>query len=69
MAFVYIHADESCLGNTRQRATPGGAAGILELWTGSAWRRRDYWVSEPATANNRMAIRSAVEPLRALRRT
>lgn len=68
MALIYIHADESCLGNTRERATPGGAAGILEYWTGDAWHRRDYWVSEPATTNNRMAIRSAIEPLRALRR-
>src|SRR5690606_39206159 len=29
--------------------------------------RRDYWLSEPATTNNRMAIRSAIEGLRALR--
>lgn len=68
MSFVYIHADESCLGNARDRATPGGAAGLVEVWSADTWQRRDYWISEPATTNNRMAIRSAIEPLAALRR-
>jgi ribonuclease HI len=63
---VYIYADESCLGNARDRGTPGGAAGLVEYWTGERWERRDYWISEPATTNNRMAIRSATEGLRAL---
>ena len=31
-------------------------------------KRRDYWISEPATTNNRMALRSAIEPLLALKR-
>jgi len=65
---VYIYADESCLGNNRQRGTPGGAAGLIAYWTGTRWERRDYWVSEPSTTNNRMAIRSAIEGLRALKR-
>ncbi len=66
---VYVHADESCLGNQFQdRATPGGAGGLVELWKDDRWERRDYWVSEPDTTNNRMAIRSAIEPLRALTR-
>ncbi len=65
---VYIYADESCLGNARNRETPGGAAGLVELWRGDHWERRDYWISEPATTNNRMALRSAIEGLRALRR-
>jgi len=66
---VFIHADESCLGNQFQdRDSPGGAAGLVELWTGDGWERRDYWISEPATTNNRMALRSATEPLRALTR-
>jgi ribonuclease HI len=64
---VYIYADESCLGNARDRGTPGGAAGLVEYWTGDHWERRDYWISEPATTNNRMAIRSAIEGLRALK--
>lgn len=66
---VMIHADESCLGNQFvERANPGGAAGLVEFWTGEAWTRRDYWVSEPDTTNNRMALRSAIEGLRGLRR-
>ena len=65
---VYIHADESCLGNQFQkRANPGGAGGLLEVWKNSAWERRDYWISEPDTTNNRMALRSALEGLRVLR--
>ncbi|MDX1566748.1 MAG: RNase H family protein [Longimicrobiales bacterium] len=66
---VYIHADESCLGNQFQdRATPGGAAGLVEVWKDERWHRRDYWLSEPSTTNNRMALRSAILPLRLLRR-
>jgi ribonuclease HI len=66
---VFIHADESCLGNQFQdRANPGGAAGLVEHWTGEGWERRDYWISEPGTTNNRMALRSAIEPLRAMKR-
>jgi ribonuclease HI len=66
---VLIHADESCLGNQFQaRANPGGAAGLLETWARGGWERKDYWVSERDTTNNRMALRSAIEPLRALTR-
>ena len=69
MDTVYIHADESCLGNQhRKKASPGGAAGLLEVWKDGAWERRDYWISEPDTTNNRMALRSLLEPLAALRR-
>lgn len=64
-----IFADESCLGNQFvDRANPGGAAGLLEFWDGANWLRRDYWLSEPGTTNNRMALRSAIEGLRALKR-
>ncbi len=64
-----MHADESCLGNQfRDRANPGGAAGLVEIWKNGAWERRDYWISGPDTTNNRMAIRSAIEILVALRR-
>ena len=66
---VTIHADESCLGNQFQdRANPGGAAGLVEFWRGEGWERRDFWKSEPATTNNRMAIRSAIEGLVLLKR-
>ncbi len=68
-AVVYIHADESCLGNQFQkRANPGGAGGLVEVWKDGAWERRDYWISEPDTTNNRMALGSAIEGLRVLRR-
>ena len=69
MDTVYVHADESCLGNQfRNRANPGGAGGLVEVWRDGAWERRDYWISEPDTTNNRMAIRSAIEVLRGLKR-
>jgi ribonuclease HI len=32
------------------------------------WVRRDFWVSEPDTTNQRMAIRSGIEGLRRLKR-
>ncbi len=65
---VYIHADESCLGNQfTDRDRPGGAAALLEYWSDGAWHRRDMWTSEPSTTNNRMAITSAIMALRALR--
>lgn len=62
---IAIYADESCLGNGRATDNPGGAGGLIELLhprTG-ALTRRDYWLSEPATTNNRMALRSAIEGL------
>ncbi len=67
---VYIYADESCLGNQySDRAAPGGAAGLVEVFDAQrGWTRRDYFVSEPDTTNNRMALRSAIEGLRAMRR-
>jgi ribonuclease HI len=66
---VLIHADESCLGNQFQdRANPGGAGGLVEFWRGSHWERRDYWISEKGTTNNRMAIRSAIDGLGLLKR-
>ncbi len=66
---VYVHADESCLGNQFQnRANPGGAAGLMEVLKDDVWERRDYWVWEPDTTNNRMALRSALEALNSLKR-
>lgn len=66
---VVIHADESCLGNQfKGQARPGGAGGLVEFWQGEAWARRDYWICEGSTTNNRMAIRSAIEGLRLLKR-
>jgi ribonuclease HI len=65
-----IFADESCLGNGREGSNPGGAAGVVEYWNPATERltRSDYWVSEPATTNNRMALRSVIEAFRAISR-
>ncbi|MEO5511854.1 MAG: ribonuclease H [Longimicrobiales bacterium] len=66
---VYIHTDESCLGNQfKDRDSPGAAAGLVELWRETGWVRRDFWTSEPGTTNNRMALQSAIIPLRALKK-
>ena len=61
-AIVAIYADESCLGNGREGSNPGGAGGVIELaGAGGGLERWDYWVSEPATTNNRMALHSVIE--------
>jgi len=67
---VSVHADESCLGNGRQGENPGGAGGLIEYRTPRSEKptRLDYWISEPATTNNRMALRSAIEALDILSR-
>ncbi|MDE2754052.1 MAG: ribonuclease HI, partial [Gemmatimonadota bacterium] len=49
------------------RDRPGGAAALLEHWTGQVWERRDVWTSDPSTTNNRMALVSAILPLGVLR--
>lgn len=66
---VFIYADESCLGNQfKDRARPGGAAGLVEFFhPEKGWVRRDFWISEPDTTNNRMAIQSAIVPLEQLK--
>ena len=59
---VAVFADESCLGNGKQGATPGGAAGLVEyLQRSGELVRRDYWISEPDTTNNRMALQSVIQ--------
>jgi ribonuclease HI len=64
---VLVHADEACLGNGREPPTPGGAGGLVEVRTGAdVVARRDYFVSEPDTTNNRMALRSAIAALELL---
>ena len=67
-SLIAIYADESCLGNGREGENPGGAGGLMELAhpRSGAVVRRDYWLSEAATTNNRMALRSAIEALRVL---
>ncbi|MGH7637516.1 MAG: ribonuclease H family protein [Gemmatimonadaceae bacterium] len=77
-----MFADESCLGNGREGQNPGGAAGLIEYPVsrgkegegegegegGGSMVRLDYWLSEPAATNNRMALRSAIEAMRILSR-
>ena len=63
---VAVYADESCLGNGREGSNPGGAGGLIEIVNRGRLVRHDYWISEPATTNNRMALRSAIEALRIL---
>ena len=64
---VAIYADESCLGNGREGSNPGGAGGVIEYVSpGGVMTRRDYWISEPSTTNNRMALRSFIEAMRVI---
>ena len=72
LPFVFVFADESCLGNGREGQNPGGAAGLIEYPVsgggGKSMVRLDYWLSEPAATNNRMALRGAIEAMRILSR-
>jgi ribonuclease HI len=58
MQRVTIYTDGACLGNPG----PGGWAALLDDGDG----RRELSGFEPATTNNRMELRAAVEGLRAL---
>ncbi len=67
LPLVAIYADESCLGNGREGENPGGAGVLVEYQKGDGEIvRRDVWISEPATTNNRMALRSVIEGFRAI---
>ena len=70
LPLIAIYADESCLGNGREGDNPGGAAGVIEYVSSATERltRWDYWVAEPSTTNNRMALRSAIEAFRIIGR-
>jgi ribonuclease HI len=66
---VAVYADESCLGNSRERDSPGGAGGLIEYQRGDGTMQRfDFWVSDRATTNNRMALQSVIEAFHALSR-
>jgi ribonuclease HI len=66
--YVAVFADESCIGNGREGDNPGGAGALIEVRhpSNGTLVRRDIWISEPATTNNRMALRSVIESMRAL---
>ena len=70
LPLLSIYADESCLGNGREGSNPGGAAGVIEYVHAESGNlgRWDYWISEPGTTNNRMALRSAIEAFRGISR-
>jgi ribonuclease HI len=70
LPLVAVFADESCLGNGKKGDNPGGAGVLVEYVAPGASDivRRDLWVSERGTTNNRMALRSAIEAFTALSR-
>jgi ribonuclease HI len=70
LPMMAIYADESCLGNGREGDNPGGAGGVIEWMSDVTGHlsRWDYWISEPSTTNNRMALRSAIEAFRTISR-
>jgi len=55
-----LHADESCLGNGREGATPGGAGVLIEVAVQETIERRDLYVHAPDTTNNRMALAGGI---------
>ncbi len=63
-----LHLDESCLGNGREGATPGGAGALIEVGTRGGIQRRDFYLADPDTTNNRMALVGATRALRLLAR-
>jgi ribonuclease HI len=64
---IAVFADESCLGNGRDGDNPGGAGALVEYRQRAvAPVRRDLWISDPATTNNRMALQSVIETMHAV---
>jgi ribonuclease HI len=61
-----VHLDESCLGNGREGDNPGGASGLIEVRSGRRIQRRDFYLHDQHTTNNRMALRGASTALRLL---
>lgn len=60
------HLDESCLGNGKAGANPGGTGGLIEFRHGGTIERRDFWLSSADTTNNRMALTGAILLLKLL---
>lgn len=64
-----LHLDESCLGNGREGQNPGGGGGLIEARSGNGRiQRRDFFIHDPDTTNNRMALAGAAAALRLLSR-
>ena len=66
LPIAVLHLDESCLGNGRAGATPGGAGGLIEARAGGVIQRRDFFLHDPDTTNNRMALSGALVALQLL---
>jgi len=60
-----VHLDESCLGNGREMATPGGSGGLIEVRVAGSIERRDFFVHAP---DNKMALAGAIGVLQLLAR-
>ena len=60
------HLDESCLGNGREGANPGGSGALIEIRHQGSILRRDVFIHAPATTNNRMALSGAIAVLQLL---
>jgi ribonuclease HI len=59
-----LHLDESCLGNGREGDNPGGGGALIEARSRNGEvQRRDFYLSAPATTNNRMALVGAERAL------
>jgi len=65
---IAVFADESCLGNGREGDNPGGAGALVEYRQPSTGElvRRDLWISDRATTNNRMALKSVIVTMAAI---
>jgi ribonuclease HI len=64
-----LHLDESCLGNGREGENPGGGGGLIEVRSRSGKiERRDVFLHDRATTNNRMALKGATLALELLAR-
>jgi ribonuclease HI len=62
-----LHLDESCLGNGREGENPGGGGALIETRVRSGRiERRDCYVHDSATTNNRMALAGATLALELL---
>lgn len=61
-----VHLDESCLGNGREGERPGGAGSLIEVRIGKGIERRDIYLYNPNTTNNRMALQGAITTLNVL---
>ena len=66
LRIAVAHLDESCLGNGREGASPGGAGGLIEVRVGGGIERREFYISSPDTTNNKMALAGAIALLQLL---